>query len=36
MVIGARDRFEIWSVGGWEAYLSATDDEDLSALPLPF
>jgi MraZ protein len=36
MVIGARDRFEIWSVAGWEAYLSATQDEDLSALPLPF
>ena len=36
MVIGARDRFEIWSVAGWEAYLSATEDEDLSALPLPF
>lgn len=36
MVIGARDRFEIWSVAGWDAYLSSNQDEDLSALPLPF
>lgn len=36
MVVGARDRFEIWSVAGWEAYLRANEDEDLSALPLPF
>ncbi len=36
MVIGAHERFEIWSVADWEAYLSATEDEDLSALPLPF
>lgn len=36
MVIGARDRFEIWSVAGWDAYINETQDEDLSALPLPF
>lgn len=35
-VVGARDRIEIWSVQGWEAYLAALQDEDLSGLPLPF
>ncbi|HEX9038995.1 MAG TPA: division/cell wall cluster transcriptional repressor MraZ [Ktedonobacterales bacterium] len=36
MVIGARDRFEIWSVSGWEACVAEMQDEDLSSLPLPF
>ncbi|HEX8732344.1 MAG TPA: division/cell wall cluster transcriptional repressor MraZ [Ktedonobacterales bacterium] len=36
MVVGARDRIEVWSAAGWDAYLSANEDEDLSALPLPF
>lgn len=36
MVIGARERFEIWSPQGWQAYLDETQDDDLSALPLPF
>lgn len=36
MVIGAHDRFEIWSPAGWDAYLEEMADEDLSALPLPF
>ncbi len=36
MVIGARERFEIWSPERWQAYLAETEDDDLSALPLPF
>ena len=36
MVIGARDRFEIWSTQRWDAYTAAMADEDLSELPLPF
>jgi MraZ protein len=36
MVIGARERFEIWSPERWRAYLAETEDDDLSALPLPF
>lgn len=36
MVIGARDRFEVWSVAGWEACVAEMQDEDLSNLPLPF
>ena len=36
MVVGARDRIEVWSAAGWDTYLSANEDEDLSALPLPF
>jgi MraZ protein len=33
MVIGARERFEIWSPERWQAYLAETQDDDLSALP---
>lgn len=36
MVIGARDRFEIWSNARWEAYSDEMAAEDLSGLPLPF
>lgn len=36
MVIGARDRFEVWSVAGWEACVAEMQDEDLTRLPLPF
>jgi hypothetical protein len=36
LVIGARERFEIWSPERWEAYLAETEQDDLSALPLPF
>jgi MraZ protein len=36
MVIGARDRFEVWSVEGWEAALAEVQEEDFSRLPLPF
>jgi MraZ protein len=36
MVIGARERFEIWSPDRWQAYLAATQDDDLSSMPLPF
>jgi MraZ protein len=36
MVIGARERFEIWSPERWQAYLDETQDDDLGALPLPF
>lgn len=36
MVIGARDRFELWSPQRWEAYTDEMASEDLSALALPF
>lgn len=36
VVVGARDRFEVWSPDRWDAYLEAAEDEDLNALPLPF
>ena len=36
MLIGARDRFEIWSSERWEAYADEMAAEDLSGLPLPF
>ncbi len=36
MVIGARDRFEVWSPARWDAYLNEMQQEDLSGLPLPF
>ncbi len=36
MVIGARDRFEVWSTERWEAYTDEMASEDLSGLPLPF
>jgi MraZ protein len=36
LVIGARERFEIWSPARWEAYLAEHADDDLSSLPLPF
>jgi MraZ protein len=36
LVIGARERFEIWSPSRWEAYLAEHADDDLSSLPLPF
>ncbi len=36
LVIGTRERFEIWSPERWEAYLAETAEDDLSALPLPF
>jgi MraZ protein len=36
IVIGARERFEIWSPARWEAYLAEHEDDDLSSLPLPF
>jgi MraZ protein len=36
LVVGARERFEIWSPERWSAYLAETESEDLSALPLPF
>ena len=35
-MIGARERFEIWSPARWEAYLAEHEDDDLSSLPLPF
>ena len=35
-IIGARDRFEIWSPERWNAYLDEVAAEDLSGLPLPF
>jgi transcriptional regulator MraZ len=36
LIIGARERFEIWSPARWEAYLAGHADDDLSSLPLPF
>jgi transcriptional regulator MraZ len=36
LVLGARERFEIWSPERWQEYLALTQDDDLSALPLPF
>jgi len=36
MVIGARDRIEVWSLGRWDAFVEQMQNEDLSALPLPF
>ena len=36
LIIGARERFEIWSPARWESYLSEHEDDDLSSLPLPF
>ena len=36
MVIGARDRFEVWSTERWNAYADEMATEDLSGLPLPF
>jgi MraZ protein len=36
MVIGTRDRFEVWSTTNWQAYTDEVAAEDLSGLPLPF
>jgi MraZ protein len=36
VVIGARDRIEIWSAERWEAYTAEMQEEDLTGLPLPF
>jgi transcriptional regulator MraZ len=36
MIIGARDRFEIWSGERWQSYLDELAAEDLSELALPF
>jgi len=36
MIVGARDRFEIWSSEGWQSYLDELAAEDLSDLALPF
>ena len=36
VVVGARDRFEVWSPAEWERYLDETSDVDLNALALPF
>jgi MraZ protein len=36
VIVGARDRFEIWSPDRWEAYLDEVAAEDLSDVPLPF
>jgi transcriptional regulator MraZ len=36
VIVGARDRFEIWGAERWADYLVELDAEDLSELPLPF
>jgi MraZ protein len=35
-IVGARDRFEIWSTEQWTAYTEEMAAEDLTGLPLPF
>lgn len=36
VVVGARDRFEIWSPAEWERYLDETEPIDMNNLNLPF
>ena len=36
MIVGARDRFKIWSSERWQSYLDELAAEDLSDLALPF
>jgi MraZ protein len=36
MVIGTRDRFEVWSTANWQAYTDDMATQDFSGLPLPF
>jgi MraZ protein len=36
MVIGTRDRFEVWSTANWQAYTDEMAALDLRGLPLPF
>lgn len=36
VVLGARDRFEIWSPAEWERYNDEMDQTDLTNLQLPF
>jgi MraZ protein len=36
MVVGARDRVEIWQRAAWEAMLVEIENEDLSGISLPF
>jgi transcriptional regulator MraZ len=36
VVLGARDRFEIWSPAEWERYNDEMDQTDMSNLQLPF
>jgi MraZ protein len=35
-IVGARDRFELWSTERWDAYADEMAAEDLTGLPLPF
>jgi MraZ protein len=36
MVIGTRDRFEVWSTTNWQTYTDEMAALDLRGLPLPF
>ena len=36
VVLGVRDRFEIWSRARWDAYQDAMAQEDISGIDLPF
>jgi MraZ protein len=36
VVLGARDRIEVWDPARWQEYTDAMGQEDLSGLPLPF
>jgi MraZ protein len=36
MVIGTRDRFEVWSTTNWQTYTDEMASLDLRGLPLPF
>jgi MraZ protein len=36
VIVGARDRFEVWGAERWQAYADELESADLSGLPLPF
>src|SRR5258708_1150928 len=36
VIVGARDRFEVWGAERWQAYADELESADLSSLPLPF
>jgi MraZ protein len=36
IVLGVRDRFELWSRAGWDAYQEEMSQEDISDIDLPF
>jgi MraZ protein len=36
VIVGARDRFEVWGAERWQVYAAELESEDMSGLPLPF